>query len=96
MSQVIVVGKEKIRISPKNAGHIEYSYNGGRSWLVRYIGTTAGQFKDLQIVGNEIIALTSKGTFYSKRKSSAQSGVDCHGGRSGLCGNAGPVRAGSL
>lgn len=66
MSQVIVVGKEMLRISPKNAYHIEYSYNGGRSWLVRYLGTTAGQFKDLQIVGSEIIALTSKGTFYSK------------------------------
>lgn len=66
MSQVIVVGKEMIRISPKNTSHIEYSYNGGRSWLVRYLGITAGQFKDLQIVDNEIIALTSKGTFYSK------------------------------
>ena len=66
MSQIIVAGKEMLRISPQNACHIEYSYNGGRSWLVRYLGTTAGQFKDLQIVGNEIIALTSKGTFYSK------------------------------
>lgn len=66
MSQVIVVGREMLRISPKNACHIEYSYNGGRSWLVRYIGTTAGQFTDLQIVGSEIIALTSKGAFYSK------------------------------
>lgn len=27
---------------------------------------SAGQFKDLQIAGGEIIALTSKGTFYSK------------------------------
>ena len=66
MSQIIVVGKEMLRISPKNVSHIEYSYNGGRSWLVRYLGTTAGQFKDLQIVGSEIIALTSKGTFSSK------------------------------
>jgi len=66
MSQLIVIGKEILRISPKNANHIEYSYNGGRSWLVRYLGTTAGQFQDLQVVGDEIIALTSKGTFYSK------------------------------
>lgn len=66
MSQVIVVGKEMLRISPRNTSHIEYSYNGGRSWLVRYLGMTAGQFRDLQIVGSEIIALTSKGTFYSK------------------------------
>ncbi|MGN0016064.1 MAG: hypothetical protein ACI37O_01835 [Candidatus Avelusimicrobium sp.] len=68
MSQMITVGKEILRISPKNACHIEYSYNGGRSWLLRYIGTTAGQFKDLQVVGNEIIALTDKGTFYSKNQ----------------------------
>lgn len=66
MSQIIVLGKEMLRISPKNANHIEYSYNGGRSWLARYIGMTAGQFKDLQVAGNEIIALTAKGTFYSK------------------------------
>lgn len=66
MSQIIVAGKEMLRISPKNAYHIEYSYNGGRSWLVRYLGNTAGQFTDLQVVGSEIIALTSKGTFYSK------------------------------
>ena len=65
MSQVIVLGKEMLRINPKNTCHIEFSYNGGRSWLVRYLGTTAGQFKDLQVVGNEIIAVTSKGTFYS-------------------------------
>ncbi len=66
MSQMIVVGKEMLRISPKNACHIEYSSNGGRSWLVRYMGTTAGEFQDLQILGDEIIALTNKGTFYSK------------------------------
>ena len=66
MSQVIVVGKEMLRISPKNPNHVEYSYNGGRSWLVRYLGLTAGQFRDLQIVGSEIMALTSKGTFFSK------------------------------
>jgi len=68
MSQMIVVGKEMLRISPKNACHIEYSYNGGRTWLVRYIGATAGRFADLQVMGEEIIALTDKGTFYSKNQ----------------------------
>lgn len=66
MSTIIILGKEFLRISPKNPCHIEYSYNGGRSWLLRYIGNAAGQFKDLQISGREIIALTSKGTYYSK------------------------------
>ena len=66
MSTIIILGKEFLRISPKNPCHIEYSYNGGRSWLLRYIGNAAGQFKVLQISGREIIALTSKGTYYSK------------------------------
>lgn len=66
MSQIIMLGKEMLRISPKNPCHIEYSYNNGRSWLARYIGSTPGAFKDLQTAGNEIIALTAKGTFYSK------------------------------
>lgn len=65
MSQMIVVGNEFIRINPKNTFQIEYSYNGGRTWLIRYLGTAAGIFKDLQILGREIIALTSKGTYYS-------------------------------
>ena len=66
MSQVITVGREMLRISPTNPCQIEYSYNGGRSWLVRYLGKKAGTFRDLQVVGGEIIALTDKGTFYSK------------------------------
>lgn len=65
MSKIIILDKEIIRISPKNACHIEYSYNGGRSWLVRYIGTSAGEFIDLQVTAGKIIALTSKGTYYS-------------------------------
>ena len=68
MSQIIVVGKEMLRINPKNPNHLEYSYNGGRSWLARYIGSTPSAFKDLQVIGSEIIALTTKGTFYSKDK----------------------------
>ncbi len=66
MSKIIILDKEIIRISPKNACHIEYSYNGGRSWLVRYIGTSAGEFIDLHMVSREIIAQCQKGTFYSK------------------------------
>lgn len=65
MSQMIVLGKELLRINPKNACHIEYSSNAGRSWVIRYMGTAAGKFMDLQVVGGEIIALTSKGTYYS-------------------------------
>lgn len=66
MSKIIILDKEIIRISPKNACYIEYSYNAGRSWLIRYMGTATGQFMDLQVVGEEIIAQCQKGTFYSK------------------------------
>lgn len=66
MSKIIILDKEIIRISPKNACHIEYSYNAGRSWLIRYMGTAAGQFMDLQVVGERIIAQCQQGTFYSK------------------------------
>ncbi|WP_428063864.1 hypothetical protein [Candidatus Avelusimicrobium fimicolum] len=66
MSQIVQVGNEILRISPKNPCHIEYSYNGGRSWLSRYIGTVAGPFKDLQTVGTQLVALSAKGIFYSK------------------------------
>ena len=66
MSQIVQVGNEILRISPKNPCHIEYSYNQGRSWLDRYIGSTPGRFLDLQVAGTQIIALTAKGTYYSK------------------------------
>lgn len=68
MGQMVTVGNEILRISPKNACHIEYSYNGGRSWLARYIGAAAGKFMDLQVVGGEVLAQCQKGTFYSKDK----------------------------
>ena len=66
MSKIIILDKEIIRISPKNACHIGYSYNKGRNWLARYIGTSVGEFIDLQTAGGEIIAQCQKGTFYSK------------------------------
>ena len=62
MSQLITLGSELIRINPQNTTRLQYSYNQGRSWLDRYIG----RFLDLQIAGTQIIALTSKGTYYSK------------------------------
>lgn len=65
MSQMISVGKELIRINPNNTCQIQYSTSGGRTWLLRFGSNTAGNFIDLSLVGNEIIALTSKGTYYS-------------------------------
>ena len=48
MSQLITLGSELIRINPQNTTRLQYSYNQGRSWLDRYIGSTPGRFLDLQ------------------------------------------------
>ena len=67
VGQMLTVGKELIRISPKDARKIEYSDNGGRVWRIRYIGLSAtGEFQDLKGSGKELRALTSKGVFYSQ------------------------------
>ena len=42
-------GKEMLRISPKDSKKIEYSANQGRSWIVRYSGSSnTGAFSDLE------------------------------------------------
>lgn len=68
MSQMINRGQEIIRISPKSASRIEYSTNGGRTWSMRYSGSSAGDFQDLTDNGEEILAQTSKGLYYSKNE----------------------------
>lgn len=45
-------GKEMLRISPKDSKKIEYSANQGRSWIVRYSGSSnTGAFSDLMDAG---------------------------------------------
>ncbi len=66
MPIIINRGKEMLRISPKDSKKIEYSTNQGRSWMVRYSGSsTTGSFSDLMDSGKEIIGTTDKGLFYS-------------------------------
>jgi hypothetical protein len=65
MSQMISRGKEMIRINPKKQSQIEYSTNGGRSWIARYSGSSYGDFTDLTDNGKEILGTTSKGLYYS-------------------------------
>ena len=62
MPQLISYGKEMLRVSPKG---IEYSTNGGRSWMTRYSGSSCGTFIDLLPYGNELLAVTTKGIYYS-------------------------------
>ena len=52
MPQLINYGKEMLRVSPKG---IEYSTNGGRSWMMRYSGSSCGTFLDLLPYGNELL-----------------------------------------
>lgn len=65
MGQIVNFGREMIRInSEKN--RIEYSTNGGNSWHSRYSGSNAGEFEEITVQGNELLAQTSKGLYYSK------------------------------
>lgn len=66
MSIMINRGKEMLRISPKDNKKIEYSINQGRSWIVRYIGSSStGAFSYLMDAGKKILGTTDKGVFYS-------------------------------
>ena len=70
MPQIIKVGGglfskgELIRINPSN-NTIEVSTNGGRSWSPRCTNTSYGTFRDLLLVGREILAATSRGLYVS-------------------------------
>ena len=70
MPQIIKTGGglfskgELIRINPSN-NSIESSGNGGRSWIPCCTNTSYGTFRDLLLVGREILAATSRGLYVS-------------------------------
>ena len=48
MSEMLNRGKELIRISDKNKAQLQYSTNSGRSWMIRFSGSSyVGNFRDL-------------------------------------------------
>ena len=55
---------ELLRINPSNNA-IEVSTNEGRSWSPRCNNTSYGTFRDLLLVGREIVAATSRGLYVS-------------------------------
>ena len=55
---------ELLRINPSN-NTIEVSANGGRSWSPRCTNASYGTFRDLLLVGREILAATSRGLYVS-------------------------------
>lgn len=65
MSQMILKGKEIIRINPSKKTKIEYLTNDGRSVILRYNSNACVDFNDLTDDGKEIIGMTSKGLYYS-------------------------------
>ena len=66
MPQMIMKGRELIRICPKDAQRLEVSTNNGGSWMTRYTGSTnQGMFLDLVDNGREMLATTEKGLFVS-------------------------------
>ena len=66
MAQEIDLGKELLRICPTDNNKIEYSTTNGKSWYSRCKGSSAGDFYDLAVFGDEIFAVTSKGIYTSK------------------------------
>lgn len=66
MPTMINLGKEMLRISPKDSKKLEYSTTQGRSWILRYPGNNSiGNFQDLMDAGKELIGTTDKGLLYS-------------------------------
>lgn len=70
MPQIIKTGGglfskgELLRINPSN-NTIEVSANGGRSWSPRCTNASYGTFRDLLLVGREILVVTSRGLYVS-------------------------------
>ena len=64
-TRMVQTSNEIVRINPQKANQIDYSTNGGRTWISRYTGTSCGDFIDIVIYNDELIAITSKGVYYS-------------------------------
>ena len=64
-TRMVQVTNEIVRINPQKANQIDYSTNGGRTWMSRYSGSSCGEFIDLVHYNNELIAITTKGIYYS-------------------------------
>ena len=64
MASMIDIGKEWIRISPKDDRILEYSRNEGRVWYQRV--RFRAHFEELMEGHGELLAQTDEGLFYSK------------------------------
>ena len=80
-TRMVQTSNEIVRINPQKANQIDYSTNGGRTWITRYSGTSSGEFIDMVLYNGELIAITSKGVYYSTNSGrtwiSRYSGTSC-------------------
>ena len=80
-TRMVQTSNEIVRINPQKANQIDYSTNGGRTWMSRYSGSSCGEFIDLVHYNNELIAITTKGIYYSTNSGrtwiSRYSGTSC-------------------
>ena len=61
MPMMIDLGKELLRINPKDPKKLEFSSNGGCMWMNRFSGVSnVEEFKDLVDAGKELLATTSQ------------------------------------
>ena len=67
-TRMVQTSNEIVRINPQKANQIDYSTNGGRTWITRYSGTASGEFIAMVIYNNALIAITSKGVYYSTNR----------------------------
>ncbi|WP_288745992.1 hypothetical protein [uncultured Prevotella sp.] len=64
MPQIVNLGRELVRINTQK-NSVEYSQNGGRSWVTRCANNSYGTFVDLLMYGGELLACTNKGLYVS-------------------------------
>ena len=67
MPQIVTCGSEFLRINAQK-NSIEYSSNGGATWVTRYNNSAVGEFQTLATDGAVLLAGTSKGLFASRNQ----------------------------
>ncbi len=72
MSQMIEHKGLLFRIDPKASNRLQYSKNKGVSWMLKMVAPSSmGEFVELLDGGDEILATTTKGLYYSKNTGSS-------------------------
>ena len=66
MPQIVNLGRELVRINAQR-NSVEYSQNGGRSWVMRCCNGSYGEFRDLLVYGRELLACTNEGRSFAPR-----------------------------